>query len=258
MAREPVLWCAAAKSQRTIPARRWNPETQQMESVIDIETGLPVIEKIPQRPHDGDSPPDKPTFANLRRWIHVLRHDGHVVRMPINMAAADVEGLDFVGRERRAKARHYGWIPVGMCPLALLAAGDLRPQQLAMLGVAEPETIERKARELRVEACDPRKCGEVSPCPHYLQEEKARKERQNRRQAKINAAFQSEADKLLKGQQQQTSEIVAGVSKVMAETFAGAGGMSLSPEQLADLVGKAVAAAMAAQQTQAKGAGKEK
>jgi hypothetical protein len=250
MAREPVLWAHKADRHRTLIAKVFNPATGQLEPVIDPDTGLPVREKVPQRAHDGNSTNyDNPPLARMQRWMHVLRHDGHVVRMVINMAAADIEGADFVGRERRAKALFFGWIPVGMCPFAMLASGQLRPQQVVMLGGGDQAQIEDAARAARARACDPRTCSESRPCEHYIAEERARKDRQKRKQAKTDAGFQSEADRLLKGQEQQTEKIVTGVSEAMAKAFASAGGMSpgaLSPDQLAAVVAEAVARTLAA------------
>lgn len=203
---EPILWAHKAAATRTQVARKFNPESGQMEVVIDEDTGLPVREKVPQIGHeDGDY--DKPkTDTGIRRWMHVLRHDGHVVRAVVNMAAADTEGADFYGRVVRMKARALGWILVGRCPVAMRVSGQLRAHQIADLDV-------RKAER----ACE--RSSEQQPCPHYLAEEAARKARHARTQERIAKAFKSDADKLIAAQKEATSDIVSGVANVLADAI---------------------------------------
>lgn len=201
---EPILW--ANKAVRKIAAKRFNPETQVMEDVFHPETGQRVFERVPQRGHvAGDY--DAPIPSKAPTWIHVLRHDGHEVRMKLTNAAADLDTDASFPRERRAKARYFGWIVVGTCPLAAVLAGDLQMGQL----------IAKEVRELPTSAACPHgSYGEHRPCKHYLAEAAARKALQGKETARLEKSNRSEADKLISAQQEQTKEIVSGVAGALA------------------------------------------
>lgn len=201
---EPILWAQHAANLRRRPAKAWNPTTEQWEQVIDEETGLPLIEKVPQGAHVDDGNDRNPTIdQNVRRFIHYLRHDGHVVRAVINMAAADVEGADFVGKHVRGKARFLGWIPVGRCPIAMRLSGELQAAKIADVDLRTATS-----------ACE--RSGPARPCPHYFAEETARKQRNARVQGKRAAGMATESDKMIKAQKESTKEIVTGVAEVLA------------------------------------------
>lgn len=201
---EPILWAHKAEKLRKIPARRWNPDSGKMEDAFDEETGERLYEKIPQRGHvAGDY--DNPVPSRYNRWLHVLRHDGHVVRVPVTGAAADFDTSQLTTQERRAKARHFGWILVGSCPLALVETGEIQPGQLI-------------AKNIRKEAmCKQGSYGPEQPCPHYLAEEAARKERQKKETVKREKVHQSEADKLVSAQAEQTKEIVGAITGALRD-----------------------------------------
>lgn len=201
---EPILW--ASKAVRTQKAQRWNPATAQFEPIIDSMTGQPVIEKIPQRAHDGDSEPRKPTMVGAT-WITYLRHDGHVVRVKLTTAAADLDADQLTAKYHRTKAKHFGWIPYSACPCAMRVAGQIATTQL-------------QSEEARTgQPCTPGSHTELRPCPHVLAEEAIRKAVRARVQAARDITFQGEAEKLLRGQQQQTSDIVTGVAGALADAL---------------------------------------
>jgi hypothetical protein len=209
---EPILWAHKAAATRTRVARRWNDATQKLEVVIDEDTGLPVRERIPQRAHEAASGYSDPRLSRHQRSLYVLQHDGTLIHIPLTMGAGDVDGLDHVGKYMRAKARHFGWLPVGQCPIRAVAAGTVQPHQL-------------RDAELRASVADgtARACqgqhNEERWCPHFVAEEKARKEANARVQAKRAAANQSEADKLIRAGQQQTKDIVSGVATALADAI---------------------------------------
>lgn len=203
---EPILWAHKAEKLRKVPARRWNPETEQMEQVFDEDTGQARYEKIPQRGHvAGDY--DNPVASGQARWLHVLRHDGHVVRVPVTCAAADLDGAQLTSQERRAKAKYFGWIPVGSCPLALVETGELQKGQLIAKAIRDQPM------------CKQGSYGINKPCPHFLAEELARKDLQRKETVKREKSHQSEADKLIAAQGEQTKEIVSGVAGVLADAI---------------------------------------
>lgn len=208
---EPILW--AHKAQRTQLARRWNRETNQLEVVIDEVTGQPRRARVPQRAHESGDP-DNPRLSRHLPWIHMLRHDGHVVRAPISMAAADVEGLESYGRTMRQKYQALGWIPVGVCPIARVAGGLLRDHQI----VDKP--LRDSIRNGTARACTGQH-GPERQCPHYLQELDARLAANKRRDAAEAVKYRTDSERLLEqqlsAQQTQTTEIVKGVASALAE-----------------------------------------
>jgi hypothetical protein len=206
MQREPILWAQHASSMRTRIARRWDQESQAMVPVIDEETGEPVIEKIPQRAHLGSSDYDKPELVKHVGWMLVLRHDGHEVFFKLTNAAAQENLNESYCHFMRAKARHFGWLNVGRCPLAAVAAGEVKREQLA-------------DRSVKGEPCP--NSTSSRPCKHYIAERDARRDRNKKREAKRDAAFKPEAERMLEAQRQQTTEIVSGVGAVLADAIKG-------------------------------------
>jgi hypothetical protein len=148
--REPILWCS-------------RPGHNREREIVRFENGKRIIEKIPQRGHQGD-------YENRRidrrcaaaRWIHVVRHDGFAVRMLLTNGAAGMDPNDSWGQYQKAKARYFGWFPIGSCPLALVATGDIKASQLV-----DRSLIGQKA-------CEPGSYSEATPCPHCLSEHRAR------------------------------------------------------------------------------------
>jgi hypothetical protein len=208
---EPIMW--AHRAQRTQLAKAWNRETNQLEVVIDDVTGQPRRARVPQRAHESGDP-DNPRIARHLPYLYVLRNDGHVVRAPLSMGAADVEGLEDYGREMRKKYVALGWIPVGMCPIARVAGGLLRDYQV----------VDKQLRD-EIRAGTARACtGQHGPerqCPHYLQELDARLAANKRRNDAEAANYRTESERLLEqqlaAQQSQTTEIVKGVASALAE-----------------------------------------
>jgi hypothetical protein len=202
---EPILW--AHKVTRAKPVLRLNPETGQREQVIDDETGEPVTERIPQIGHVGDY--ENPVAMRRPGWVHVLKHDGHEVRVKLTNAAAQEDLNHSYANFMRAKIRHFGWVIVGTCPLVAVASGDIRKQHLA-------------ARSLLTErACERGSFGELNPCRHYLAERDARRARHGVLEARRNSSFKPEADRLIEAQAKQTTEIVTGVGGAIADALRG-------------------------------------
>lgn len=200
---EPILWANHAK--RTQPAMQWNPDLRAFEPVIDPDTGEPRLEKIPQRAHDGDGDPFKPKSLTLvhATWIHYLRHDGHCVRVKLTNAAADLDVDQKIAKYHQAKARWFGWIPLSACPCALRVGGQISQAQL------------RSDDAKHGDPCPPGSHSETRPCPHLVAERAVRQAARKKIQAARDLTFQPEAEKLLRGQQQQTNEIVSALTEVV-------------------------------------------
>ncbi len=205
---EPILWANKAAAMRRRVAKRWNPATEQMETLIDDETGEPMIEKVPQRGHPGD--PMSYMRSDLQplrmqRWWHVLKHCGNETRVVTTNAAAQADPDTKYKQFIHAKGNYFGWIPVGTCPVLMRITGDIRANQLA-------------AESLKVgsEACAHGSFSEDRPCPHYYAERDARIARHNRKQGKRDRQFAPDAEKALVAQKQQTTEIAQAVGAAVS------------------------------------------
>lgn len=72
---------------------------------------------------------EMPTHPHAhRRYRDVLKHDGNIVSQVMTNAAADLDTDSSFTRYQVAKANHFGWFPVALCPIRLLRAGALKPQ----------------------------------------------------------------------------------------------------------------------------------
>lgn len=172
----PILWTDrdyAAKARRK--AMRWNPETNQREPVLD-DRGAPAFERVPQTGREGvvrevgDIKNTKPMATP--RSIDMLRDDGNEVAMVIRNAAAAGFGdngsdTSFM-RYQLAKAKRAGWLPVGCCPLDLVARRERNALQLDDLSL-------RAAAKSGDTGCRPHEVGvSKPPCKHYRAEMAAR------------------------------------------------------------------------------------
>lgn len=187
------------------PAKRWNPETGKLETVVD-DLGRQAFERVPQTGREGrvlDVEDIKSTQPmKLPRSIAVLRDDGHETHAVIRNAAAsgfgdkgtDTSYLRYV----QAKGAHLGWLPETACPVDLVLRRERNVLQLISPDV-------RKAVEAR-DACPHGTTGAGRPpCKHYFQERAARQARR----AGENAALQEQN----KSPQERTAEALADLVK---------------------------------------------
>lgn len=181
---EPILWAHKAKRTRR----------------IQNEEGEWVTEKIPQWGHDGGSDYDDPKLARGQRWIRYITHDGNEIRAVITSAAAHLDPHTDQAAYVRAKARQFGWFPTQKCPVGLMHAGELMRSKIVDKTLLTAKPCERPLKQE-----DPDK-----PCPHALSELAARRAIKAAFESKRNKAMESEADKLVKSQREQTGQLVEG------------------------------------------------
>lgn len=150
--REPIFWTS------TRPGYN-----QRDREIVRFENGKRIVEKVPQRGHQGD-------YDNRRidrrcaaaRWIHVVTHHGNAIRMVLTNGASHLDPNTEWGQYQRAKARYFGWYPVACCPLALVTTGDLRRDQI----VNQAMLSERP--------CEHGTYSEANRCKHNVAEQQAR------------------------------------------------------------------------------------
>jgi len=207
------LWANKAKGMRRLRAERYNPETKKHEQLFDDETGEPLFEKVPQRGHVGEKYPSENPQKRPSNAVHFLKHCGNEIRMNLVNAAAQLDPDTKHKQERLAKAKHFGWIRVGQCPLVLCMTGELQSSQLADKGMRE-SVIAKKAKP-----CQHGEYSERTPCDHYFAERTARIERKNKIQGKRDRQFAPDAQKALEAQKSQTTEIATEVAKAVANAL---------------------------------------
>lgn len=194
MAKEPVLWGKQGKHGRKVRAQRWDEKAKAWVPAVD-DRGNPLYEKVPQIGFVG--PLENAVPMKFLRSLQYLRADGHITHVCVTNAAAHVHGADeSYLRDRRAKAKHFGWIEFGTCPCIEVMAGKLNAADLIS------ETA-RNGKPCHLTDVGPGK----APCPHFIAEEKARKARRTEENRRANEQEKSEAAK-------QTEALVSFVEKV--------------------------------------------
>lgn len=204
---EPILWTQHAKPLRSRPVRQFNPESGEVEFVINEDTGEPLLERIPQVGHDGGY--DDPKKFKRYGFVNLLRHDGHQVFAKLTNAAAQTDLNASYVHFMRAKHSYFGWFPVGQCPLSALAAGTIQKKHIAAKDI------------LKDRPCDRAACNEFKPCKHYIAERDARRARHAKAEKKRIESFKDDSVKMLEAQQKQTTDIVEGIGDKFSEALRG-------------------------------------
>jgi len=169
--REPIMW--------TSPNPGYNAADRERRSFRD---GKEVVERVPQIGHVGD-------YENKRqapgiRYIEVVRHEGHVAPIVLTSAAAHLDANTSYGLQQRGKCIHFGWFPIGVCPVALLGTGELNLKHV------------RDKSLLSAQPCPPGSCDREHRCSHSLSEQKARSEWWSKAEAERAAAYKTSEEKL--------------------------------------------------------------
>lgn len=192
-------------------ARVWDEKTQTYVTPKyekgHAKAGRPMIERLPGLGHDGTDIHNMRKMRGVKRYAMYLRHDGHEAPIVLTNAPAHVPAEDTsYARDRQLKARYFGWIEQGKCPMIMLASGELLPEQI--------EAAELMAKGAT--PCHPADIGaDKPPCEHYLAEKRARQLKNNTRNAEREAAHESEQAKHTKALEAMTSQVAAAVVAAM-------------------------------------------
>lgn len=190
--REPVFWTS------TLPG--YNDRDRQK---VRFENGKKIVERIPQRGHMGDYENRRP--ARGTRSIRTVRHDGHVIDHVLTSGAAHLDPTTPQGQYQLAKGRHFGWYPIGSCPLAMLAIGNVQKDHF------HDQTL------LADQPCPPGSCNENKPCKHALAELEARRKTRAVEAAELQARFRDPAEKMVDAQREQTAALTSTIREVLAK-----------------------------------------
>jgi hypothetical protein len=189
--REPCFWLTTSEDASAERVR------------VRMVNGRKVVERLPQVGHDGDY--ENKTHAKGRRYIMVVRHEGHIVPLLLTNAAAHLTHGPY-GQHMLAKGKHHGWYPEGACPCALFVSGELTSDQVVSPDVRNGTPCEQGTHSIK------------NPCKHDLAERAARTAQWNADQAERYAAFRDPDEKM----REANKELLAGVAKTVVETMAAA------------------------------------
>lgn len=183
MATPPILWLDADISQQEMDP---NAPRRAIKAVEASSRSAAVYERHPQWCTDGNEVGS--IRRNYQRFVHVVRHDGNVVRAVITNAAAHTDTNTGYAQNQRNKHWHFGWFKFGKCPIAAAAAGELQPHLIKSDAIAA--LVEEGAP-----ACNPKVFGPKNLCPHALAEIEERRKQHNDKQAKSEDAVRTDSEK---------------------------------------------------------------
>lgn len=198
--------------------------------VTDVRDGAgrPVLDRVPAIGFDGSDIHNMRPIKGVKRFVDYLRHDGHIAHVPLTNAAAHIPDEDeSCQRDRRLKAKHFGWIEwpstgVSRCPCAMANAGEINVEQLNSPACYRPAQTES---ELASQKADHeawrgdvaahaqwwgRSCGihDVGPgkppCIHAIAERKARRAARAGETARREEMARSEESKAAQAQTEAT------------------------------------------------------
>lgn len=190
MATDPCLWIDADRNQQEMDQNA----PRRARKVADASTRTAAVyERHPQFCSLGDEP-DKPGTSrrDYQRFVHVVRHDGHIVFATLTNASAHLDVNTGYAANQRNKHRHLGWFRFGQCPLAAAMAGELKPHLIVSYAIAD--LVEKNHPP-----CQPKRDarGAAIPCEHATIEIEARRKAHNAKAFKAEAAELKEADKAM-------------------------------------------------------------
>lgn len=170
---------------RVRQARTWDAARKAWVPMTD-DLGNPLRERIPAVGTVGEPYTGRPQA--VRRFVTMLRADGNEVSVALTAAAASIPGTDNSQRDYAlAKAKHFGWIEKGHCPL--------EEHQSDRVGFGLPKLI---AESNRAAARDNERCAHwgtspnAEPCRHWLAEVEARRARRAKEESKRAESYKSD------------------------------------------------------------------
>jgi hypothetical protein len=184
--REPIFWTS------TKPGYNDKDRTR-----VRFENGKRIVERVPQRGHQGDYENRRP--ARGIRSVRVVRHDGHVVDSVLTSGAAHLDHSTPQGQYIQAKWRHFGWFPLGSCPLAMMLSGQIQRDHLHML--------QHNPAFADLTPCAHGVAKESDPCPHALAELEARRASRRADAKQVEATFADREQRLLDAQRDNNREL---------------------------------------------------
>lgn len=191
MDRELIFWATTAPG----------GNTRDREKVV-MKEGRKVRLRHPQRGHVGDY--DDRRTAPFQRFVNVVRHEGHVTALTLTNAAAHADLSTPYAEMMRAKARHFGWYPLGSCPCAGIMSGEFSRDAFVLEEVRKGQPCERGTYN------------EANPCKHALAERDARQKQHAGDEKERMSAFKDSTERMIEAGQAQAATIATAVKDAVA------------------------------------------
>ena len=195
--REPCFWLTTSE------------DANRERTITRMVGGRKVTEKIPQHGHEGDY--ENKRKGRGRRYVKVVRHEGHTVPLLLTNAAAHLTQGPYA-QYQMAKARSLGWYPEGACPCALYIGRELTADQVVSEEVRDGTPCASGTHSI------------ANPCKHDLAERKARAAQWNADQAEKMAGFRDADERNQAAQREINKELVLDVANAVAEKVAASKG----------------------------------
>lgn len=193
---EPIYWLRV----------RPGGDNRADREITTVVNGRKVVEKVPQRARMSDEA-GQGQFGG-QRWIRVVRHDGHDVRVTMTNGAAHFDMNTSYAAQMRRKARFLGWIPIDACPVQKLLAGEM----------TEDHFVDKKL--LTEQPCVRGSYSASKPCPHLIAERDARRVQNKADWDERAVSYKTEADKIIEAAQLQSKATVEGLTAGLRELAA--------------------------------------
>jgi hypothetical protein len=208
--REPIFWTSDT-------AADFNK--QDRERLRRDAKGKLVVDRVPQRAHDGGGGYENPIRLKSARFIEVVKHCGTVVPITLTNGASHTDLNTTYASFQIRKGRHYGWFRVGSCPVALVGTNELGRDQVVDQSILNDEPCERGTFSDFVNTDV--NLGPVTPgpCKHARAEIKARQAAHTARELERATAIKSDTDKLIEAQKEiqgQSTEALIELAKALA------------------------------------------
>ncbi len=171
-----------------------NDSNRRERERVTMVNGERRVERLPQRGHLGDYDDKRP--APGQRSVKVLRDSGQEINMVVTSSAADLNPNTTFGMYQKAKAKHFGWLPLAMCPCALHLAGEMDAAHFADKSIVASKPCARGS------------FSEKEPCAHLVAEKAARIKRHAAISARRDAGFKDSGEKMIEAQREQTTALV--------------------------------------------------
>jgi hypothetical protein len=205
---EAICWAekATQPAARQRAAFKWTEDGKRVPST-DPRTGVQLIERLPLQAHRGNNLTGVSVATDIKSTMKVLRHEGIWADVKTNNGPAHAtDGSDRYELNMRAKARHFGWIPLGECPAAMVAHGLIEAHT-----VLAPEARDGKP-------CERHSLGIRNPhCRHLWAEMKARAAANGQKQSEREEAFKSEESRLMASNAQNTATMAQTTTTLLVE-----------------------------------------
>jgi hypothetical protein len=189
--REPIFWTSTRPGYNNVDRER-----------VTNVNGKRIVERVPQRGHQGDY--ENRRLAKGQRYITAVRHEGHVVSVVMTNGAAHMDPNTEFGLYQKAKMAHLGWYPIGGCPLAALANGNMMP------GHFTDQSL------LKDVPCPPSSCSEAKPCRHAIAERDARRKENSEAAKEVESKFVDPTTRMIDANREQSTELANIIAKALA------------------------------------------